>query len=151
MPTKTNRFFGTIIGCALTFFANTAVALEFQSIQDLAILYESQSNTSKKLYFLPDAMPVEVLVRLPKLTKIRDASGTMGWVENTHLSNIRTVQVITDTALLYSAPNESSPVLAEVSKDVGFYLLDDNSKPWIYVRHLDGTAGYLHIKDIWGM
>lgn len=131
--------------------ANAALALEFQSIQDLAILYESQSNTSKKLYFLPDAMPVEVLVRLPKLTKVRDATGTMGWVENVHLSNIRTVQVISESANLYASPDANAPVVAEIGKDVGFYVIDDSTKPWIHVRHIDGAVGYLHISDIWGM
>ena len=151
MHNKIKSFAFKTFALATFFWASAAMALEFQSIQDLAILYESQSNTSKKLYFLPDAMPVEVLVRLPKLTKVRDATGTMGWVENVHLSDIRTVQVIKESANLYANPDANSPIVAEIGKDVGFYVVDDSKKPWIHVRHIDGTVGYLHISDIWGM
>ena len=148
MPRKTKLCAIFWVAAAL---ANSAAALEFQSIKDIATLYESQSTESKKLYLLPDAMPVEILVRLPHLTKIRDAQGATGWVENGNLSEIRTVQVTAPVAYLYEAPDLNSRVLAEITQNVSFYWLDSEQKPWIHVRHLDGTVGYLHIKDIWGI
>ena len=76
-------------------FSLSANALEFRSIAPAkAILYDAPSLEADKLFILSQAYPVEIIVNLNNWLKVRDATGSLSWVESKSLSNKRTVLVI---------------------------------------------------------
>ena len=79
---------------ALIGAAGAAPALDFRSVDvPAAILYDSPSQQGKKLYLIRAQTPVEVVVPLAGWVKVRDAEGTLAWVEARNLGERRTLVV----------------------------------------------------------
>ena len=96
-----------------------AAALEFRSIAEpAAILYDAPSSKAQKVFILSQGYPVEVVVKLEGWTKVRDDAGDFAWIENSHLSDRRTVMVKVASAEARHAASESSPVVFTAEKSV---------------------------------
>ncbi len=50
-----------------------------------AILYDAPSLAGKKLYLIKAQTPVEIIVRLEGWLKVRDAEGSLAWIEARNL------------------------------------------------------------------
>ena len=116
-----------------------------------AILYDGLSTKANKIFILSRFRPVEVLVKLDKWTKIRDAENTIGWMENVFLGERRTVQVAGGSAEIRAAPNANATIVFEAQRAVileptGTASLDG----WLPVRHRDGQAGFVRVSQVWG-
>ncbi|MBX9675759.1 MAG: hypothetical protein K2V71_04040 [Methylotenera sp.] len=138
-----------LVGLAFSF---SATALEFRSIVPAkAISYDAPSAEASKLYILGQGYPVEVIVNLGEWIKIRDAAGSLSWVEGKQLSNKRTVLVIAKTDIK-SAEDAASSLVATVEKDVVLELLPTNTKTgWVKVKHRDGATGFVPSSVLWGL
>lgn len=116
-----------------------------------AILYDGLSTRANKIFILSRFHPVEVLVKLDKWTKIRDAGNTIGWLENASLGDKRFVQIASVTAEIRIAPNGNAAVVFEAQRAV---LLEPTGPAttdgWLPVRHRDGQAGYVRAHQVWG-
>lgn len=142
-----HKFIFTALIATSTF----AHALEFKSVSaQKAILYDAPSTSSKKMLLLSQAYPVEVIVNLKDWLKVRDALGTIYWVEAKDLTNTRTVLVKTDTKLL--AKNEvNAATVATIEKNVLLQIAETQVvNGYIKVKHRDGVTGYLPITVLWG-
>lgn len=141
--------FSLFIGLAFSLSAN---ALEFRSIEPVkAILYDAPSLEASKLYILGQAYPVEILVNLNAWVKVRDATGSLSWIESKQLSPKHTVLVLakTDMKLVEDA---SSAMVAILDKDVVLELLSTVPKNgWVKVKHRDGITGYVKVDNVWGV
>lgn len=130
----------------------TALALEFKSVSATkAILYDAPSGSAKKVLLLSQNYPVEIIVNLGDWLKVRDAKGSISWVEARQLSSKRTVMVTVNNAEIRSAADAASVLLATLEKDVVMELADP--KPvngWLKVKHRDGVTGYIPIASVWG-
>ena len=132
-------------------FSLSANALEFRSIAPAkAILYDAPSLEADKLFILGQAYPVEIIVNLNNWLKVRDATGSLSWVESKSLSNKRTVLVIAK-ADIKSAEDPTSALLATVEKDVVLELIENRQNGWIKVRHRDGITGFVPVSNLWGV
>lgn len=85
--------------------AATAAALYIAIGDKPAILYDGLSNKADKIFVLSRHYPLEVLVKLDKWTKVRDADGAIGWVENGALGDRRYVQVTAKSAEIRAKPS----------------------------------------------
>ena len=83
-----------------------------------AILYDGLSTKANKIFILSRFHPLEVLVKLDKWTKVREADGTIGWVENSALSDRRQVQVSANTAEIRAMPFPTSLLVFEAQRGV---------------------------------
>jgi SH3-like domain-containing protein len=130
----------------------TASALDFRSVAvSKAVLYDAPSNVAKKVLLLSQSYPVEVVVNLGDWLKVRDAQGTINWVEAKQLSNKRTVMVTSSKAEIRQAADVSSNLVATVEKDVVLEVADGKlSNGWLKIKHRDGVAGYILISSTWG-
>lgn len=147
---KNSILFGlTMLGLACSFSAS---ALEFRSITSAkAILYDAPSAEASKLYILSQGYPVEVIVNLGAWIKIRDALGSLSWVEGKQLSSKRMVLVTAKTDIK-SAEDAAASLVATVEKDVVLELLPSTTKTgWIKVKHRDGITGFVPSKVLWGL
>jgi len=135
--------------------AAVAAAAEFRSTGDAAILYDAPSLKSKALFALGRDYPLEVIVNVEGWLKVRDAGGTVAWIEKKSIGDNRLVVVRSPTAEIYAQPDASSPVVFKAEQNVLLELVDPayaTSTPgWAKVRHRDGQAGFVRIQQVWGL
>ena len=141
-----------ITACLLALMPAMALALDFRSVAvPKAVLFDAPSSAAKKVLLLNQHYPVEVVVNLGEWLKVRDAEGSLNWVEAKQLSNKRTVLVKQNQAEIKQSADANAKVLATVDKEVLLELVD--AKPnngWLKVKHRDGLVGYLPIGAAWG-
>ena len=129
-----------------------ALALDFRSVAvPKAVLYDAPSSAAKKVLLISQNYPVEVVVNLGDWLKVRDAQGSLNWVEARQLSNKHTVMVTANKAQVRLAADASSALVANVEKDVLLEVADVKlNNGWLKVKHRDGVTGYILISSTWG-
>ncbi|MBL8441344.1 MAG: hypothetical protein JNK96_08990 [Betaproteobacteria bacterium] len=128
-----------------------AAAVEYRSIDaPVAVMYDAPSLKGKKLYLIRRFAPVETVVPLEGWTKVRDAEGTLAWVESKVLGERRTVVVTASRAEVRQADKPEAPLLFEAEKWVAFEFLEPASPGWVKIRHRDGATGYVRSTQVWG-
>jgi SH3-like domain-containing protein len=130
----------------------SAAALEYRSVAvSKAVLYDAPSSSAKKVLLLSQYYPVEIIVNLGDWIKVRDAQGSISWVEAKHLSSKRTVMVNINQAEIRQAADATSVLVATVEKDVALEVIDLKlNNGWLKVKHRDGAIGYILISSTWG-
>jgi len=130
----------------------SAQAVDYRSVDTpAAILYDAPSQKGKKLYLIKAQTPVEVVVRLGEWSKVRDAEGTLAWIENRYLAERRTLIVTAVQAEIRQVDKAESPLVARLEKWVVVDLVEPGSAGWVKVRHRDGASGYLRANQVWGL
>jgi SH3-like domain-containing protein len=141
-----------IAAFALIGAAGTALGLDFRSVEvPVAILYDSPSQKGKKLYLIRSQTPVEVVVRVEGWFKVRDAEGTMAWIEARNVGERRTLVVTAPRAEIRQSDKPDAPVVGELDKWVVLDFLEPAAPGWAKVRHRDGTTGYVRSTQVWGL
>lgn len=129
-----------------------ALALDYRSVSaPAAVLYDAPSHQGKKLYLIKAQTPVEVVVRLEGWFKVRDAEGSLAWIESRHLAERRTVVVTAPRAEIRQSDQPEASVIAQADKGVGLDFVEPASPGWAKVRHRDGTSGYVRSTQVWGL
>lgn len=130
----------------------SAAALEYRSVAvPKAVLYDAPSSSAKKVLLLSQYYPVEIIVNLGDWIKVRDAQGSISWVEAKQLSSKRTVMVNINQAEIRQAADAASMLVATVEKDVALEVIDLKlNNGWLKVKHRDGATGYILISSTWG-
>ena len=140
-----------IVAACLAFCAGVACAAEYRSIGDKpAILYDAPSTKADKLFAVTRHYPFEILVKLDQWTKVRDANGEVGWIENTALGDRTMVVVTVPLADVRAAPDAQSPLVFEAYKQVLLEVEEPAANGWVKVRHRDGQEGYIRTSHVWG-
>ena len=141
-----------LVAFSLIGVASSALAIDYRSVSaPAAILYDAPSLAGKKLYLIKAQTPVEVVVRLEGWLKVRDAEGTLAWVEAKNLGDKRTLVVTAARAEIRQADKAEAAVLAELDKWVAVDFLESASPGWAKVRHRDGATGYIRSTQVWGL
>jgi SH3-like domain-containing protein len=144
------RFFAAAFTVAFSAFA---CATDYKQItENNTILFDSPSAKSSKLYILGAGMPVEVIVNVAGWVKVRDASGTLGWVEPKQVGNRTQVQVKVPFASVRARADEAAPVVFSAERDVLLTLSEPAaSSGWVRVNHKDGVSGFVRIESLFGI
>lgn len=144
---------GRLLVLALAALAAAPVlALDFRAVDvQAAILYDTPSQKGKKLYIVHQHMPLEVVVKLEGWTKVRDAEGSLAWIENKALTDKRQVVVTARRAAIRKDAREDAAVLFEADKWVALELQEMAPAGWVKVRHRDGAVGYVKSTMVWGL
>jgi len=132
--------------------AGTAQAIDFRSVDvPAAILYDSPSQQGKKLYLIRAQTPVEAVVRLEGWVKVRDAEGTLAWIEAGNLGERRTLIVTAPRAEMRQSDTADAKILTELEKWVIVDFVEPAAPGWVKIRHRDGTTGYVRTTQVWGL
>ena len=75
-----------------------AAAIEYRTVDSPAILYDAPSQRGIKQFVIHRDTPVEIVVSLEGWAKVRDAEGSLAWIERKHLATRRTHLHATDAA-----------------------------------------------------
>ncbi|MDD4911388.1 MAG: SH3 domain-containing protein [Sideroxydans sp.] len=124
-------------------------AFEFASVAEPAIMYDANSLQANKLFVATRYLPLEQIVVLENWVKVRDASGTMLWIEKRNLSSKRYVVVTADKTVIRTTWDDSAPIAFTAPRQLGLEWLGNNGA-WVKVRHRDSTMGYVKAVDVWG-
>ena len=139
----------------LVMTAGAAAAAEFRSTSDAAVLYDAPSLKSKALFALGRDYPLEVIVNVEGWLKVRDAGGTVAWIEKKAIGDKRTLMVRVPTADILAQPDASSGVVFRAEQNVLLELADPSyattTPGWAKVRHRDGQVGFVRIQQVWGL
>lgn len=128
-----------------------ASATNFITLGDKpAIVYDAPSTKANKTYILSQLHPLEVLVRLDKWIKIRDADNMVGWIESTTLGDKRYVQISVPTGDIHTMPTVTASLIFSAQRGVLLEATGPAAEGWLPVKHRDGQAGYIAINQIWG-
>src|SRR5574343_1664294 len=131
--------------------AGAALAIDYRSVSvPAAILYDAPSQAGKKLYLIKAQSPVEVVVRLDGWLKVRDAEGSLAWIEARNLTDKRTLVVTAPKAEIRQADKPEAAVVAELEKWVAVDFVETASPGWAKVRHRDGAMGFIRSTQVWG-
>jgi SH3-like domain-containing protein len=132
--------------------ANFAHAADFRSTgENPAVLYDAPSAKAKKLFVIGGGYPLEVVVKLEGWTKVRDAAGVLSWIENSNLTERRTVLVKEPLADVRQAAEDRAPLVFQAERDVLLELVEVTGTGWARVNHRDGQSGFVKLTQIWGV
>ena len=135
-----------------------AAAADFRATADPAtVMYDAPSSRAKPLYVYGRDIPVETLVAVEGWTKIRDATGTIGWVQSGALTDKRMVVVRAAAADVRSAADDGAPIVFRADRDVLLEIAESAASPaatsmpgWVKVRHRDGEVGFVRLAQVFG-
>lgn len=130
---------------------SAASAAEFRSVSQAAILYDAPSTKGKRLFVIRRYTPVETVVSLAGWAKVRDAEGSLAWIERGALSDTRTVQVTADQADVRAEADAGAALVFSAAKKVALELISVGPAGWAKVRHRDGQEGYIRANQVWGL
>ncbi len=128
-----------------------AQAIEFRSVGEPAILFDTPSERGKPLFIVSPGTPVEVVVDLDKWVKVRDSGGALTWIERSKLSPQRTLIVTAASAVVRQRPEADAPVVFEATRAVVLELATPPVAGWVHVRHRDGASGFVRVTEVWGL
>jgi SH3-like domain-containing protein len=136
-----------------------AMAADFRATAEPAtILYDAPSARAKPLFVYGRDVPMETLVSVEGWTKVRDMSGSIGWIANKALAEKRMIVVRAAQADVRGNPDESGPIVFRAEQNVLLELAEPATSPtttatpgWVKVRHRDGQAGFLRVAQIFGL
>jgi SH3-like domain-containing protein len=141
-----------LLAAALVLASAAAHGAEYRSIGDKpAILYDAPSAKADRLFAVTRNYPFEILVKLDQWTKVRDANGEVGWVENTALGDRAMAVVTVPLADVRASPDAGAPLVFEAYKQVLLEVLEPPANGWVKVRHRDGQEGYVRTSHVWGV
>jgi SH3-like domain-containing protein len=129
----------------------SGMAAQYRSVGDEpTILYDAPSAKAKRVFVLGAGYPVEVIVVVEGWTKIRDAGGSMGWVETKALGTKRNVVVRANVAEVRGAADGGAKVAFKVARGVMLEWVETLPGGWVRVRHADAGQGFMQSSELWG-
>jgi SH3-like domain-containing protein len=132
--------------------AHAATALEFRAVgEPVAVLYDGPSLRSGKVAVVNRGYPLEVIFAMDDWTRVRDATGALGWVETPRLTDRRTVMVRVPAAPVRERPDDAAPVVFQAKQHVILDLVEVGAGGWVQVRHPEAGAGFVRIQQLWGV
>jgi SH3-like domain-containing protein len=142
-------------GVAIAALGAGAMAAEFHSTTDVAILYDAPSAKARPLFVLARDTPLELIVTVEGWMKVRDVGGTVAWVDRKAVGDKRMLVVRAPVADVLANPVDSAPLVFKAEQNVLVELVDTayvtNTPGWAKVRHRDGQVGYVRIAQVWGL
>ena len=156
-PSGVQRLRVALLGLGLA--TGFACAADFRSTADAATLvYDAPSAKASPQFVLGRDVPLEVIVQVENWVKVRDAGGTIGWVEKRSLADKRTLVVRAALADVRAAPEDSAPLVFRAEQNVLLELAEPakgaatTATPgWVRVKHRDGQSGYARIAQVFGL
>jgi len=136
-----------------------ATAADYRSTGDAAtLLYDAPSTKARPLFVLGRDVPLEVIVPVEGWIKVRDAGGTIGWVERRALADKRMLVVRVPLAEVRANPDDTAPLVFRAEQNVLLELAEQAASAsttatpgWVGVRHRDGQTGYVRIAQVFGL
>ncbi len=143
------------ITLTLVALAVGAAHADFRQTSEVAtVAFEGPSAKATKQFIYSRGTPVEVVVQIEGWVKVRDAQGTLAWVEKKALVERSNVQVKVPSADALVSPDAASPIVFRAENGVLLQLVTPqpaNAGAWAQVRHRDGQTGFVRLDALFGL
>ena len=148
-----------VFALAALIAAPAAAAADFRAtVEPATVLYDAPSTKATPLFVLGRDVPLEVIVPVEGWSKVRDAAGTIGWVEKKALGEKRMLEVRVPVAEIRANPEDAAPLVFRAESGVLLEIAEPaagaaaTAMPgWVKVRHRDGQTGYVRIAQVFGL
>jgi SH3-like domain-containing protein len=127
-----------------------ARSIDYRTVEAATVLYDTPNLKGAKLFVIRRDTPVEVVVPQGSWVKVRDAEGSLAWIEKKALADRRTIIVKAELAAILQKPEEGAPLSFEAERNVSLNYLETSPGGWIKVRHRDGQEGFVRASQVWG-
>ncbi len=135
-----------------------AVAADYKATgESPTLMYDAPSAKARAQFIYGPDVPVEVVVEVDGWTKVRDVTGTIGWIANRALAEKRVVVVRVPLADVRANPDDASPLVLKAEQGVLLDIAETATSPattvapgWVKVRHRDGGVGFVRIAQVFG-
>ncbi|MDB5988851.1 MAG: hypothetical protein JWQ10_254 [Herbaspirillum sp.] len=145
------RLLSSALLLASAFVSFSAHALDYKTVGAApAIMYDAPSDKGRRVFVAPRGMPVEVVLTYGDWSKVRDAAGSLSWVQSKMLAIKHNVMVTAANAKIHAAAQDASPVVFSADKNVLLEVAEPAASGWLKVKHRDGQSGYVKITEVWG-
>jgi SH3-like domain-containing protein len=118
-------------------------------------MYDAPSAKSRPLFVLGRDIPLELIVNVEGWMKVRDAGGTVAWVDKRTIGDKRMIVVRAPVADILANPADAAPLVFKAEQNVLLEVADTTyvatTPGWVKVRHRDGQVGYVRIAQVWGV
>ena len=145
----------TRLACAVLASWFGVAHADFRQTTDIAtVAYEGPSAKATRQFIYSRGTPVEVVVTIEGWVKVRDATGTLAWIERKALGERSNVQVKSAIADVYLSPDVASPILFRADSSVLLQIVTPqpaNAGAWTQVRHRDGQTGFVRLDAVFGL
>ena len=139
--------------------AGAVSAAEFRATAEApTILYDGPSANSKPQFLYGRDVPVEIIVIVEGWAKVRDAGGTIGWIERKSLGDKRTLLVRAPVADVRERAEDAAPLVFRAEQNVLLELAEPATSAvatatpgWVKVAHRDGQVGYVRVTQVFGL
>jgi SH3-like domain-containing protein len=132
-----------------------ARAAEFHATTDITVMYDAPSAKARPLFVLGRDIPLELIVNVEGWMKVRDAGGTVAWVDKRTIGDKRMIVVRAPVAEILANPVDTAPLVFKAEQNVLLEVADTTyvatTPGWVKVRHRDGQVGYVRIAQVWGL
>jgi SH3-like domain-containing protein len=132
-----------------------AGAAEFHATTDITVMYDAPSAKARPLFVLGRDIPLELIVNVEGWMKVRDAGGTVAWVDKKTIGDKRMIVVRAPVADILANPVDTAPLVFKAEQNVLLEVADTTyvatTPGWVKVRHRDGQVGYVRIAQVWGI
>jgi SH3 domain protein len=133
----------------------SAWAAEFHATTDVTVMYDAPSAKARPLFVLGRDIPLELIVSVEGWMKVRDAGGTVAWVDKKSVGDKRMIVVRSAVADILANPVDTAPLVFKAEQNVLLEVADTTyvatTPGWVKVRHRDGQVGYVRIAQVWGI
>ena len=129
----------------------SALALDYLSVAEPTVLYDAPSAKAKPRFVVARDTPLEVVVTLGALVKVRDVDGDLSWIEKSALAAKRTVIVRAERSQVRASADESALLVFEAERRVVLDLIESGPPGWVKVKHRDGQSGFVKAVQVWGL
>jgi SH3-like domain-containing protein len=133
----------------------SAWAAEFHATTDVTVMYDAPSAKARPLFVLGRDIPLELIVSVEGWMKVRDAGGTVAWVDKKSVGDKRMIVVRSAVADILANPVDTAPLVFKAEQNVLLEVADTTyvttTPGWVKVRHRDGQVGYVRIAQVWGL
>jgi hypothetical protein len=138
--------------------ATAAHGADYRTTGDAAVLFDAPSAKAKPLFVLGRDTPLEVIVPIEGWIKVRDAGGSIGWVERRTLGERRMLVVRAPVADVRAAADDASPLVFRAEQNVLLELAEPAASAattiapgWVKVKHRDGQVGFVRLPQVFGL
>ena len=128
-----------------------AQGIDYRSAGPSLITRDAPSPQGRQLFRLRPGTPVEIIVTQDGWARVREPSGALNWVEQSALSNRRTVIVTAERATIRREPQSTASPAFEATRNVVLEVVGPPALGWARVRHGQGLEGYIHASEVWGL
>jgi len=147
-----------VLMAVAAFTAPFARGADFRTTGDVAVLFDAPSSKAKPLFVLGRDTPLEVIVPIEGWIKVRDAAGSIGWVERRTLGERRMLVVRVPMADVRAAADDASPLVFRAEQNVLLELAEPAASAattvapgWVKVKHRDGQIGFVRLPQVFGL